>query len=234
MEAQESEPLREVPDSRLALVEDKTKTPWLQPLGKPRLDLPGLPPAVAERNHAIGVPDQDRAARYRFSSPSASMVTNSSGLLQSARRDAQEHGTDHAAPGSSLLGRREPLTWFEHPRFPPVGNHLPRGEVPEGIQQPGVIDPIERRRQVRTQDPHALRVLTAQGADRGLDRVTAATTCPEPTRPGLEPGLPLGFPRVPGPCLAAPVHEHGNPQFTQPAVRPSAHTRSNRTLQESP
>ena len=43
----------------------------------------------------------------------------------------------------------------------------------------------------------------------------AAAARPEPVGAGLEPGLPLGFQRVPDPCLVAAVHDHGNPERAQ-------------------
>jgi site-specific DNA recombinase len=121
-------------------------------------------------------------------------------------------GRNHTALRSSLLGRREPLARLEHPGFEPVPDHPPRGEGPERGEQPAVVDPVERRGQVRVQRPHALGPgALARHVDR-LDRVLAAAAWPEPVRSGLEPGLPLGLQRVADPALVAAIRDHGNPQ----------------------
>ena len=73
-----------------------------------------------------------------------------------------------------------------------------------------MVDSVERRRQVRVQDPPPLGVRAPRDVEDGLDRVMAATARPEPIRPGLEPCFPLGFQRVDDPGLEHPVDDHGN------------------------
>jgi site-specific DNA recombinase len=121
-------------------------------------------------------------------------------------------GRDHAALGSSLPGRREPLARLDYARLQPVPDHVPGRERPELREKAGMVDAVERRGQVGIQRPHAPghRAL-AHVADR-RDRVLAATARPEPIRPGLEPGLPLRLQRVTDPLLVAAVHQHGNPE----------------------
>jgi hypothetical protein len=52
-----------------------------------------------------------------------------------------------------------------------------------------VIDSVERRFQVRVQDPQPFGGLAAQRVENGLDRVLAATARSKPIGSGLEPGL---------------------------------------------
>jgi site-specific DNA recombinase len=119
-------------------------------------------------------------------------------------------GRDHAALGSSLPGRRESLARLEHPGRQPCPDHVPGGERSDGVKEPGVIDLVERRRQVSVENPHPLGARPlADGIDR-LNRVVAAATRPEPVGSGLEPGLPLGFQRVTDPSLVTAVRDHGN------------------------
>ena len=63
VESEEVEALFEVDDARLVLVEDQA--PRCQPPGKLRLDLFRLLPGIAAGDHVVGVPDQNRGARYR-------------------------------------------------------------------------------------------------------------------------------------------------------------------------
>jgi len=97
-------------------------------------------------------------------------------ILKPVQCDVQQQGADDTALRSPLLGGREPLARFEHPGFQPVPDHVPGGERPERLKKPGVVDAIERRRQVRIQYPGPLRGLLAGG----LDRVLAAAAWPEP------------------------------------------------------
>ena len=76
-----------------------------------------------------------------------------------------------------------------------------------------MVDPIERRGQVRVQNPQPFRVLAAHRVEQGLDRVLTASTRPKPIRFGFEPGLPFGFQRVTHPRLMAPVGNHGNAEW---------------------
>ena len=76
-----------------------------------------------------------------------------------------------------------------------------------------MVDSVERRGQVRVQNPQPFRVLAAHRVEQGLDRVLAASTRPKPIRFGFEPGLPFGFQCVTHPRLMAPVHDHGNAEW---------------------
>ena len=76
-----------------------------------------------------------------------------------------------------------------------------------------MVDSVERRGQVRVQNPQPLRVLAAQRVEQRLDRVLTASTRPKPIRFGFEPGLPFGFQCVTHPRLMAPVHNHGNAEW---------------------
>src|SRR6185437_9526043 len=62
----------------------------------------------------------------------------------------------HAALGSSLLSRREPLTRLEHARLQPATDHFPGRERPDRGEKMVMIDAVERRGQVRVQHPCAL------------------------------------------------------------------------------
>jgi hypothetical protein len=64
VEAEELEALAEVDDLRLVLVEGQA--PGRQPLRELCLDLSGLPLAVAEHDHVVGVPDRPRDPGVRF------------------------------------------------------------------------------------------------------------------------------------------------------------------------
>ncbi len=119
----------EVNDPGFVLVEGKP--PGFKPPGQPGSDLLSLLPGVTARHQIIGVPDQHRAARHRFSGASAGVVADPGGLLQPVQRDVQEQRTDHAALWRSLLGRREALARLDHPRLQPIGDHSPGGEVPD-------------------------------------------------------------------------------------------------------
>ena len=88
MTAQEVEPLGEVHDPRLALVEGQP--PGCQPLGEPRFDLLCLLLAVAEHRDVVGVSDQDRGVLLRFTGMSAGgPVADSSSSLQPVQGDVQ-------------------------------------------------------------------------------------------------------------------------------------------------
>ena len=107
----------------------------------------------------------------------------------------QQQRADHPALGSSLLGRGEPAV-LDHPRLQPSGDQFPGRERAELAEQVMMVDPVERRRQVRVEYPPPGRVGALADLVDGLDRVMAATAGPEPVGPRLEPGLPLGLQRV--------------------------------------
>jgi hypothetical protein len=70
----------------------------------------------------------------------------------------------------------KPLSGFEHTCCQPVPDHVPGGEIAERRHKPVVVDPIERRRQIRVQNPCPLGVFPAQRVEDRLDRVLATTT----------------------------------------------------------
>ena len=106
IEPQEIEPLGQVHDLGLVLVEDKT--PGCQPSGEPGLGLLGLFPGVSTDDQVIGVSDHDRGAGPSVPGMAAGgLVPDSRGLLQPMERHVHHQRTDHAALRSSLLGRGE-------------------------------------------------------------------------------------------------------------------------------
>src|SRR6266487_348268 len=106
VDPQEVEPLGEVHDLRLVLVEGKTTGG--QPLGELGLDLLGLPLGVTAHNKIISVPDQDRGFRFRLAGiPAGGLVPDPCGLLQPMECDVHQQRADHAALRGSLLGRCE-------------------------------------------------------------------------------------------------------------------------------
>jgi hypothetical protein len=88
-------------------------------------------------------------------------VTDSGGFLQSVQGDVQQDRTEHPALGNSLHGRSKPLSGFEHTRCQPRPDHAAGREITERHHKPVVVDPIERRRQIRVQNPCPLGVLVA-------------------------------------------------------------------------
>jgi site-specific DNA recombinase len=128
-------------------------------------------------------------------------------------------GRDDTALRGSLLGRREPFPSLEHPRLQPGGNHRLTGKAARHRQQMVVADAVERARQVSVKNPHPAAV-AAQGAEQEPDRVVAGPARPEPVRPGLEAGLPLGFQRIADPGLMAPVHDHRDGRFILVLLQP--------------
>ena len=56
----------------------------------------------------------------------------------------------------------------------------------------------------------ALAGLPSCGHEDGLHRVLAAAARPEPIRPGLEPGLPLGLQRAAARACKRPIGDHGD------------------------
>jgi hypothetical protein len=78
----------------------------------------------------------------------------------------------------------------------PTADQSPRGERPEPGEKVIVIDSVERRFQVRVQNPQPFGGLAAQRVEDRFSRVLAAASRPEPIGPGLEPGFPLGLERM--------------------------------------
>jgi site-specific DNA recombinase len=122
-------------------------------------------------------------------------------------------GRDHPALRAALLGRGEPAA-VDHTRFQPLLDPSPGGEGAELAEEAGMINAVERGGQVSVQRPEALAGLPSCGHEDGLHRVLAGAARPEPIRPGLEPGLPLGLQRPRRQGLQRPVGDHGD---TEPA-----------------
>jgi site-specific DNA recombinase len=124
----------------------------------------------------------------------------------------------HTALRGSLLGRREALTRLDHPGGQPPLDHPLRGERTERVEQPGMIDSVERGRQVGVQYPRSPGTWPVERDIQGTDRVGAAAARPEPIRSGFEPGLPFRFQRVADPRLMTPVHDHWDGGFILPLL----------------
>lgn len=205
-EPQELEAFVEVDDARLVLIEDQP--PGRQPLGQQRLDLLGLGLAVAQGDEIVGVPDQHRRVTPQLTGMNAAaLVTDPGGLFHPVQRHVQQQGADHPALGSSLLGWAEP-TLLDHARLQPALDLFPGRERAEMGEEPVMVDPVERRCQVRVEHPPTARVRTPRHMEDGLDRVMAATTRAEAVGLRLEPRLLLGLQRVDHLRLGHAVHDH--------------------------
>ena len=136
-------------------------------------------------------------------------------MFQPVQCDVEEQRTDPTPLWSSLLGRRKSLSPLEHPGGEPRLDHVPGRERPESVQQPVVIDLVERRGQIGVQRPHPLGPRAFAGVVDRADRVVAATSRTEPVGAGFEPGLPLRFQRGADPALVAAVRDHRNPERPQ-------------------
>src|SRR6266568_7830434 len=146
------------------------------------------------------------------------LVADPSGLLHPVQRHVQQHGADHPALGSSLLGRGEP-SLFDHPCLQPLLDLIPGGKGAEMGEQQVVIDSVECRRQIRVEHPPAGGVGTPRHVKDGLNGVVAAPAGTKPIGSRLEPGLPLGFQRADHLRLAHAVDDHGNTERTLFSVR---------------
>ena len=125
-EPEEVEPLAEVDDPGLGLVE--REAPGLQPPGEPFLDLLGLRAGRAQYGQVIGVPDQDRRSRDGAQGGAALPVPDPGRLLHAVQRHVHDHGADHAALGYSLPGQRDPAV-FHHARPSATGGPVPWRET---------------------------------------------------------------------------------------------------------
>ncbi len=160
VEPQEVETGVSVDDARLVLVEDQSC--GHQPDGELGLDLLDFVVAVTQHDQVVGVSDQHRGALDRLGGVRAELaIADSSGSFQPVQGHVQQQGTDHPALRGALLGRGE-LAAFEHSRLQPALDQSPGGEGTELGEKMVVVDPVERRLQVRVQHPRALRVLTLQ------------------------------------------------------------------------
>jgi hypothetical protein len=93
-EPEEVEPVVEVDDARLVLVEGQSS--GCQPGGEPRFDLFGLLPGIAEGDHVVGVPDQRWGAAFR-ALRIAAFFTDSRRLFQPMQRDIQQQRTEDSS-----------------------------------------------------------------------------------------------------------------------------------------
>ncbi len=93
--SQEVEPLGEVHDPGLGLVE--RKAPRRQPRGQPRLDLLGLLPGLAAGDQVVGVPGHRRAAGYDIVGVDTASIAHPGGLLRCrVRHRRRGHRLDSA------------------------------------------------------------------------------------------------------------------------------------------
>ena len=86
------------------------------------------------------------------------VVADSGGLLHPVQGDVQQHGADHTALRSSLLGAVQP-TLLDHARLQPLRDHSPGGERAEHGQDVVVGDAVERPGQICVQHPQSFRAL---------------------------------------------------------------------------
>jgi hypothetical protein len=76
-----------------------------------------------------------------------------------------------------------------------------------------MVDPVERRRQVRVEHPPPQRVRAPCDVEDGLDRVMATTAGPKSVGPRLEPCLPLRLQCVDHARLQHAIDDHRNPEW---------------------
>jgi hypothetical protein len=139
------------------------------------------------------------------------LIPDPCGLPQPMECHVHHQRADHTALRSSLLGWREDPV-LDRPGRQPARDHVAGGEGSECGEKPGMIDFVERRRQVGVYDPHPLALAFQRGEQRS-DRIGAAAARSESIRLGFEPGLPFGFQRVADPRLMAAVGERGNAKW---------------------
>ena len=103
-------------DPGLVLVDGKT--PGLQPLGQPRLDLFGLLPGLTAHREIVGVSHQHRGARHRYTGPwTGFAIAYARGLFQPVEGDVQEQRADHPAWGVPSSVGANPLPFSNTPAF---------------------------------------------------------------------------------------------------------------------
>ena len=214
-EPEEVEPLAEVNDPRLGLVE--RKAPGFQPPGKPRLDLLGLRAGGAQDGQIVGVSHQNRGTG-NGTQGAALPVPDSGGLLHAVQCHVHERGADHAALGSSLPGQGDPAV-LQHACPQPPADQFPGGERSQRAEDVLMAEPVECRLQVSVEYPQPPGILAGCRGVDGHDRIMAAPARPESIGLRLEPGLPLRFQRVDCQGLQPPVSDHGN---SEPATAPVA------------
>ena len=81
-----------------------------------------------------------------------------------------------------------------------------------------MAEPVEGRRQVRVENPPAVRVTTRNRAEDRLDRVMAAAARPKAVGPRFEPRLPLGFQGTEDDSLQGSVRDDGDGRFILPLL----------------
>ena len=119
-------------------------------------------------------------------------------------------GRDHTALRGPLVCGRESFAFLEHARLQPATDHSLPGKRSELGEEVAVVDSVECRGQVRVQNPPAPRVFPAAHNMDDRDRVLTTSARPEPVRSGREPGLPLGFQRIPAARLVSAISYRGN------------------------
>ena len=194
----------------LVLVEGEP--PGRQPLTQPLLDLFGLLTTGAHRDEIICIPHEHGTPALRTPGVSAGrVVADPCGFLHPVQGHVEEQWADHSPLRSPGLGWGEPAS-IHGPGHEPLPDQTPGGEGAERGHQPVVVDAVERRRQVRVEHPHTLRVLPVERAVDGPDRVVTAAAGPKAVRLRLEPRFPLGFQCTQCHGLQAPVNNHRNPE----------------------
>ena len=94
------------------------------------------------------------------------------------------------------------------------------GEGADLVEEMLVVDAVERRRQVRVQDPLTVRVFPVHRLVDRPDRVVTATAGPESVGlRGSNRASHSGSNALSDPGLEHPVDDHGNPEW--PAASPS-------------
>lgn len=217
-EPEEVEPLGQVHDVRLVLVERQPSGP--KPFGQTRLDRQGFLARVAHDHEVVRVTDDGRSARHDsvgLGLPGSGVPAFPGGFLHPVHGDVQQQRRDDAPLRCSRLGRHV-LALFHDPRLQPCGDvPLGRESVQHG-QEVVVADVVERRLQVGVQHPRAKRFpLPAQSEDR-LDGVMAAASGPEAVHVRFEAGLPLRLQRVGDHGLDGTVDQRRDAQWTAFAV----------------
>jgi hypothetical protein len=87
------------------------------------------------------------------------------------------------------------------------------------VEQPIMIDPVERRCQVRVKDPRPRGAFALADREDGLDRVMTSPAGPEAVASRLESGLPLRLQCVEHHGLCGTVGDHRDAERTPLAVR---------------
>jgi site-specific DNA recombinase len=141
----------------------------------------------------------------------SSSDTDSEGETQP---DCQLRWRSHDATLRRALIRWGEAAMIDHPCPQPPLDPLPGRKRAELVEEPVVIDTVERRCQVCVEDPHPLGPRALGGGVDRLDRIVAAAAGPEPVGSRLEPCLPLRLQCINRDRLQSAVSDHRNPEWT--------------------